>query len=307
MGEGRALIVYGVEEEVDPMLNAVLEKNIVVRGKSKHIVVADKVCEYNDLFMMYMTTRLPNPHFSPELQAKTTIVDFTVTQRGLEEQLLGRVIQKEQQSLKEQLTRAQLEVNMNTKALLQLDALLLERLTANEGNLLDDLELIGVLADTKAKATEVNEKLIAAADMKRGINEKREQYRPVATRGSVLYFSIVDTSLVNCMYQISLDQFLTIFSKSVDVAEKAALASKRVNNIIESMTYLTYRYINRGLYEKDKLSFVLMVTLKILLVAKKLQCMYSTSTFQGCPRNIVLLIEGEGASLVVHWRRLYLV
>ena len=72
------------------------------------------------------------------------------------------------------------------------------------------------------------------------------------------------------MYQISLDQFLTIFSKSVDVAEKAALASKRVNNIIESMTYLTYRYINRGLYEKDKLSFVLMVTLKILLVAKQL-------------------------------------
>ena len=56
----------------------------------------------------------------------------------------------------------------------------------------------------------------------------------------------------------------------MDVAEKAALASKRVNNIIESMTYLTYRYINRGLYEKDKLSFVLMVTLKILLVAKQL-------------------------------------
>ena len=72
------------------------------------------------------------------------------------------------------------------------------------------------------------------------------------------------------MYQISLDQFLTIFSKSVDVAEKAALASKRINNIIESMTYLTYRYINRGLYEKDKLSLVLMVTLKILLVAKQL-------------------------------------
>ena len=98
---------------------------------------------------------------------------------------------------------------------------------------------------------------------------------------SVLYFSIVDTSLVNCMYQTSLDQFLTIFSKSMDVAEKAALASKRVNNIIESMTYLTYRYINRGLYEKDKLSFVLMVTLKILLVAKQLQ-----------PSDIMLFLKG---------------
>ena len=43
------------------------------------------------------------------------------------------------------------EVNSNTKALLALDASLLERLTSNSGNLLEDEELIGVLANTKAK------------------------------------------------------------------------------------------------------------------------------------------------------------
>jgi dynein heavy chain len=263
MSEGKALILAGVGEEIDPMLTPVLEKQIISKAKSKYISIADKLCEYNSAFQFYMTTRLPNPHFSPEVQARTTIVNFTVTQKGLEEQLLGRVIKKEQASLEEQLQQVLKDVNSNTKALLQLDAMLLERLTANTGNLLDDVELIKVLADTKAKATEVNEKLTSAAEMKAGINEKCEQFRAVATRGSVLYFAIVDLSLINCMYQTSLDKFLERFEHSMEVADKASLASKRVNNIIESMTYMIYRYINRGVYECDKLVFVLMVTLKV--------------------------------------------
>lgn len=103
----------------------------------------------------------------------------------------------------------------------------------------------------------------------------------MAERGSVLYFSIVETSLVNCMYQTSLDQFLGLFMDSMDKAEKASLASKRVQNIIEAMTYLTYRYINRGLYERDKLTFVLIVTLKILITAKKLNSTDMTLFLRG--------------------------
>jgi hypothetical protein len=50
--------------------------------------------------------------------------------------------------------------------------------------------------------SQVNEKLVASGEMRKNIDEKREQYRPVATRGSVLYFAIVDMSLVNVMYQV---------------------------------------------------------------------------------------------------------
>jgi dynein heavy chain len=270
MSEGKAFIIAGVTEDIDPMLNPVLEKQIIRKAKSAYINVSDKLCEYNDEFMLYMTTRLPNPHFSPELQARTTVVNFTVTLKGLEEQLLGRVIKKEQAALEEQLTAVMTAVTSNTKSLLRLDAMLLQRLTENTGNLLDDLELIAVLADTKAKAKEVNEKLKSADQTKISINEKREVFRPVATRGSVLYFALVDLSLVNCMYQTSLDQFLDRFEGSMDVAEKASLLTQRVNNIIETMTYMLYRYVNRGIYEADKLSFILMVLLKIFVTEELL-------------------------------------
>ena len=109
------------------------------------------------------------------------------------------MIGKEQKALEEQLTQVLEEVNANTKSLMLLDASLLERLTSNSGDLLDDEELVGVLANTKAKAAEVNAKLTAADETRTNIAEKREQFRPAATRGSVLYFSIVEMSLANVM------------------------------------------------------------------------------------------------------------
>jgi dynein heavy chain len=281
MGDGMAMIVIGVEEDIDPMLDPILEKQIITKGRRKLINVADKPMDYVDSFMMYFITRLPNPNFSPELQAKTNVVDFTVTQKGLEEQLLGKVIGKEQKALEDQLNGVLEEVNMNTKSLLALDASLLQRLTSNTGNLLQDEELIGVLANTKAKAAEVKNKLVAAAETKASIAEKREQFRPVATRGSVLYFAIVEMSGVNVMYQTSLVQFLILFNDSMDQADKAALASKRVANIIDTMTYIVYRYVNRGLYEKDKLCFILLVTLKILITAQELKSMDLTLFLRG--------------------------
>ena len=117
MSEGKSLIVLGVEEEIDPMLDPVLEKKIQTKGRSKFINVADQMMEYNMEFRLFFITRLPNPFFSPELQAKTTVIDFTVTMKGLEDQLLARVIGKEQSALEEQLAGVQKSVNENTKSL----------------------------------------------------------------------------------------------------------------------------------------------------------------------------------------------
>lgn len=63
---------------------------------------------------------------------------------------------------------------------------------------------------------QVRDKLVAAGEMRQGIDEKREQYRPVATRGAVMYFTVVDLSHVNVMYQTSLDQFRVLFDRWFD-------------------------------------------------------------------------------------------
>jgi len=86
---------------------------------------------------------------------------------------------------------------------------------------------------------------------------------PVANRGSIMYFLIVEMSMVNVMYQTSLRQFLEIFDKSMARSQKSPITAKRINNIIEYLTFEVFAYTARGLFEIDKFLFTILMTLKI--------------------------------------------
>ena len=51
--------------------------------------------EYSNDFRFYITTKLRNPHYLPELSTKVTLLNFMITPEGLQDQLLGIVVAKE--------------------------------------------------------------------------------------------------------------------------------------------------------------------------------------------------------------------
>lgn len=59
----------------------------------------DNVIEYSSDFRLYITTKLPNPHYLPELSTKVTLLNFMITFDGLKDYLLNLVVQKENAAL----------------------------------------------------------------------------------------------------------------------------------------------------------------------------------------------------------------
>ena len=242
---GRPLLIEDVGEELDPVLDNLLEKNFVKQGKALKVMLGDQEKDVMEGFNLTITTKLPNPSYSPEISARCAIIDFTVTMKGLEDQLLGRVIRMEKSELEQERVKLCEDVLENKATMKELEDSLLAKLNAVEGSLVDDEELINVLQETKQTASDVGKKLQVAAETEKKINSAREEFRGVATRGSILYFLIVELSKVNVMYQTALRQFLVLFDISVTKSKPTHVVEKRIGNILDFLTKSVWKYTNR--------------------------------------------------------------
>ncbi|KAI3381764.1 hypothetical protein SNEBB_005804 [Seison nebaliae] len=260
---GRPLLVEDVGEELDPVLDNVADRNYIKLGKTLNVKVGDKEIAIADGFRLYITTKLSNPIYTPEVYAQYSVIDFTVTVKGLEEQLLGRVITNEKAELETERIDLLNNVTDDKRKLKELEDNLLYKLSSVQGSLLDDPSLLEVLNTTKSTSNEVREKLKIAAITEKKINLAREEYRPIATRGSILYFLLVEMTVVNNMYQTSLQQFLKKFDESMHTAQPSPIPARRIENVVNRLTHIIFYYASRGIYEEDRYTFVLLMTIKI--------------------------------------------
>jgi len=82
---GKWVLLENIGEELDPVLEPILLQQKIKQGSSYIIKIGEKNISYNDSFRFFMTTTLPNPHYSPETSVKVTILNFAITPQGLED------------------------------------------------------------------------------------------------------------------------------------------------------------------------------------------------------------------------------
>ncbi|CAI9575530.1 unnamed protein product, partial [Staurois parvus] len=155
---------------LDPALEPILLKQTFVSGGRTLIRLGDSDIDYDKNFRFYMTTKMPNPHYLPEVCIKVTVINFTVTRSGLEDQLLSDVVRIERPDLEEQRNQLIIRINSDKNQLKAIEERILKLLFTSEGNILDNEELINTLQESKITSGAIKTRLQEAEATEQKIN-----------------------------------------------------------------------------------------------------------------------------------------
>jgi len=216
---GRSFMLENLENSIDAVIAPVYARMFSGgKGKGKKVKMGDEEFDVHVDFKLIMHTKLSNPHYPPEIQAECTLINFTVTEKGLEDQLLSLVVKKERPDLaaeKERLIKEQNEFKITIK---NLEDDLLQRLViASKGDILEDIELIENLEKSKQLSVEIKEKIEVAKQTSVMIDEASEQYRPAGERGALVYFMMVELTKIHSFYKFSLESFINVIIRAIDI------------------------------------------------------------------------------------------
>jgi dynein heavy chain len=208
---GQPFLIENMGENIDPSLLPIIARVSIKKGAKHFIHIGDEEVEISPSFRLYLHTKLSNPHYPPEIQAETTLVNFSVTQDGLDEQLLSLVVKYERPDLAAQRSSLILQQNLFTIKVKELEDQILARLADAQGDITENRQLIEELELSKKISDEIAIKLEESKVTSEKINITSEKYRPVSRRGALLFFVMNNLYKMHSYYMYSLNSFVYFF------------------------------------------------------------------------------------------------
>ncbi|EGG20698.1 cytoplasmic dynein heavy chain [Cavenderia fasciculata] len=256
---GCPLLVQDVEN-IDPVLNPVLNKEIRKKGGRILIRLGDQDVDFSPSFMIFLFTRDPTAHFTPDLCSRVTFVNFTVTPSSLQSQCLHEALKSERPDThkkRSDLLKVQGEFKVKLRTL---EKSLLNALSQAQGNILDDDAIIGTLESLKRDAAEIALKVDETDLIMAEISAVSAIYNHVALSCSRVYFAMEQLSQIHHLYQFSLRFFLDIFYALLyNNANLESLKdpNERLAVLQKDIFWLVFSRVSRTLLNDDKITFAI--------------------------------------------------
>ena len=142
VSKGSTVLLQDVLETLDPSLDYLLNKSVIKVGNDLSIKLGEGEITYNPKFQLFITTRMSNPHYTPEVSTKVNVINFSIKEQGLEEQCLGIVVSEEQPSLEQNKNSLIEKIERGQNELKALEDDILTRLQESKVSLLENVALI---------------------------------------------------------------------------------------------------------------------------------------------------------------------
>lgn len=82
---GWVILIENVSENLDTILEPILMKQTFKHSGTWSIKIGENIVEFHKSFRLYLTTKLRNPHYTPEVSTKINLVNFMITKEGLDD------------------------------------------------------------------------------------------------------------------------------------------------------------------------------------------------------------------------------
>ena len=262
---GFPVLIQDVGDTLEPSLNAVYDKQFYTSSDGRVLIrFGDGDIDYDPEFKLFLTTKDPNPNYLPDVFIKVTVINFTVTFEGLEDQLLADVVKNERPEIESARDENIVKMASYRKELKEIEDKILKGLSdSTEDTILDDQNLIDTLKNSKTTSAEISVRVKESIELEKTIDQTRLLYRSVSTRGSILYFVIKDLSLIDPMYQYSLQYIKRLFRSAMENSAAESDLDQRLQILIENITRTIYMNVCRGLFEAHKQVFSFLIAISI--------------------------------------------
>jgi len=253
---GKVFIMKEVDG-IETFLFTLLRKDLTRQGPRQVVQLGEKMCDYNEGFVLFLCTRNSNAidQLPPNAACLVTRVNFSVTRAGLEGQLLGLTLQHEKPELEQRKSELLQREEEFKVQLADLEKKLLEQLADASGNILENEPLIKSLEGAKAAAITITESLEESNRLQVDLDQQREVYRPLATLGSRIFILVKELANMDHMYRFSLESFLGIFNKVLNLDMRADHTDEKLRQLGNQLKIMVLFYVSRSILKADRLTF----------------------------------------------------
>ncbi|CAE7410117.1 ODA11 [Symbiodinium natans] len=286
LDQGKPVLIENMGEGIDAVIMPVVSRNTIKRGNKKLVKLGDKEITLSNNFKLFMQTKLSNPHYPPEIQAECTIINFTVTEDGLEDQLLFLVVKLERPDLakkKSELIQQQNEFKVtlaHLEALLLDTELILSLEEAKKSNMhtfykysLDAYLMVVTRAVNsvtlrKPKEKKVEEKVEEVPAEEEGGDEASGGEGGAPTSSAHESTPAVLQKQPYTLTEYAPPNYRSYQEEIIELTGKEL--KLRVDLLCNIITFFVWNYTRRGLLDSDKLTVVSMMAMNILVRAGKI-------------------------------------